>query len=138
MLVCAGACVCACVRARARRLKIVSTDKILRFTNTSIIIKTAKLFLPQQEKLTTRFCRWDAGFRKLAAPGFPNRFGEASFQTQSKAVQTLSISVWVVIQEDEMSVVWIQVVQLLLGQAAAVEDSLCLRLLRNQNQNSRC
>ena len=72
--------------------------------------------------------------RILAAPGFPNRFGEASFQTQSKAVQTLSVSVWVVIQEDEMSVVRIQVVQLLLGHTTVVEDSLCLCLLHNQNQ----
>ena len=47
MLVCAGArvsvCVCVCVRACvcacARALRIVSTERILRFTNTIIIIK---------------------------------------------------------------------------------------------------
>ena len=32
------ACVCVCVCVRARLLRIVSTDKILRFTYTSVII----------------------------------------------------------------------------------------------------
>ena len=36
--VCVCVCVCACARACARALRIVSMDKILRFTNTLIII----------------------------------------------------------------------------------------------------
>ena len=37
-VVCVRVCVRACVRARVYALKIVSKDKILRFTNTSVII----------------------------------------------------------------------------------------------------
>ena len=37
--VCVCVCVRACVRACVRGLRIVSTDKILRFINTLIIIK---------------------------------------------------------------------------------------------------
>ena len=55
---CGCACVCACVRVcvcvcvcvrvcvRARALRIVSMDKTLRFTNTSIIIITNWLPVP--------------------------------------------------------------------------------------------
>ena len=43
MLVCAGACVC--LYARVYTLRIVSTDKVLRFINTSTI-------------LASEFCGW--------------------------------------------------------------------------------
>ena len=39
-------CVCACVRVRARTLRIVSVDKIVRFTNTLIIIYLLLLYVP--------------------------------------------------------------------------------------------
>ena len=50
MLVCAGASVnvCVCARARVYTLTIVSMDKILRFTNTLIIINSGgQVLLPK-------------------------------------------------------------------------------------------
>ena len=44
--VCVCVFVCACACARARALRIVSTDKILRFTNTLIIYYTIPSALP--------------------------------------------------------------------------------------------
>ena len=54
----ARACVRSCVRACARALRIVSTDKILRFINTFIIIVVTIIIYPfnvlkMQKKLRT-------------------------------------------------------------------------------------
>ena len=65
----------------------------------------------------------------MAASRFPNRFGEAHFQTQSKTVQPLNIRCWVIIQENEVGVIRIQVKQLEVGFASSVQYTLCLNLL---------